>query len=204
VSFAFGSFTLGAALLFSAFKNQTLISLILGEPGTSVASQGESHPSASGGSSAGGGSGGSASVANLGNIPKNIAGRIAKGVAAANKMAGRYPYSWGGGHDTLCVPSGAAEHGGVGFDCSGCWSCVLASMGVITAPMTSGEMASSFAKGPGKYITLYANANHVFGKIGGVWFATGSDKEAKRGGPAWGNNDAGNKREYTICHPKGF
>lgn len=46
MSFAFGSFTLGAALLFSAFKNQSLVSLILGQPGQSVASQGESHPSA--------------------------------------------------------------------------------------------------------------------------------------------------------------
>lgn len=46
MTFAFGSFTLGAALLFSAFKNMSLIDLVMGRPGQSVASQGESHPSA--------------------------------------------------------------------------------------------------------------------------------------------------------------
>jgi hypothetical protein len=54
MTFAFGSFTLGAALLFSAFKNMSLIDLVMGRPGESVASQGEHHP----GSESGGGSGG--------------------------------------------------------------------------------------------------------------------------------------------------
>lgn len=55
MTFAFGSFTLGAALLVSAFKNQSLLSLILGEKGQSISSQGESHPSSEGGSVASGG-----------------------------------------------------------------------------------------------------------------------------------------------------
>jgi D-alanyl-D-alanine carboxypeptidase len=46
MTFAFGSFTLGAALLFSAFKNQSLVSLILGQKGEGISEQGESHPSA--------------------------------------------------------------------------------------------------------------------------------------------------------------
>jgi hypothetical protein len=62
MTFAFGSFTLGAALLYSAFVNQSLVDLIMGRQGQSVSEQGESHPSASptemsggGGSSKGGG-----------------------------------------------------------------------------------------------------------------------------------------------------
>lgn len=46
MTFAFGSFTLGAALLFSAFKNMSLVDLIMGREGESVAAQGESHPTA--------------------------------------------------------------------------------------------------------------------------------------------------------------
>lgn len=44
MTFAFGSFTLGAALLFSAFKNMSMIDLVLGRPGETIASQGEHHP----------------------------------------------------------------------------------------------------------------------------------------------------------------
>jgi hypothetical protein len=55
MTFAFGSFTLGAALLVSAFKNQSLISLILGQPGTPISAQGNSQPSVSGTTGVGGG-----------------------------------------------------------------------------------------------------------------------------------------------------
>ena len=46
MTFAFGAFTLGYALLASAFKNQSLISLILGEKGESVAEQHEATTAA--------------------------------------------------------------------------------------------------------------------------------------------------------------
>jgi hypothetical protein len=42
---AYGAFALGAALLYSAFENISLIDVILGRPGHSVSSQGETHPS---------------------------------------------------------------------------------------------------------------------------------------------------------------
>lgn len=55
MTFAFGSFTLGAALLYSAFKNMSVIDLVMGRPGESIAAQGEHHPGneASGGGGAG-------------------------------------------------------------------------------------------------------------------------------------------------------
>jgi hypothetical protein len=45
MTFAFGAFTLGAALLISAFKDQSLVSLVLGQPGKSIEGQGHSDPS---------------------------------------------------------------------------------------------------------------------------------------------------------------
>lgn len=193
----FGAWTLGAALLYSAIKNMTLVELIKGEAGPGQPESivdsilGGSLPSSEG-----------EGFSLEGNIPKNRATALARGYRAIMSIAGKYPYSWGGGHQQFCKPSGKSENGGVGFDCSGAWSCPLGAMGIISAPMTSGEMAAHFEKGPGKYITLYANDVHVFGKFLGRWFATGSDKEAKRGGPAWGNHDT--TAGYTQCHPRGW
>lgn len=217
MTFAFGSFTLGAAMLYSAFKNQPLVSLILGKGGESLQSQheaalrdvpadnGEVNPK--GASVDGPVSKGAVDTYGGFKIPKgtrkSVAVKLAKGAAKIAWMSGRFPYSWGGGHDKgFCVPSGAGEHGGPGFDCSGCWSCVLGIMGIISSPLTSGSMASAFVSGPGKYITLWANEEHVFGTFLGVPFATGSAKEALRGGPAIGNTD--DKSGFKECHPKGW
>lgn len=214
MTFAFGSFTLGAALLFSAFKNMSLVDLIMGRTGESIAAQGESHPASS---SAGGGGNETAkgpvtgSTTGLGDgriripagVPTHIAKTLTKGATQIIRMSGRFPYSWGGGHSgNPCQAGGAEENGGPGYDCSGCWSCVLHAMGIINGSLTSGGFAQSFAKGPGKYITLYANDVHVFGKFLGVWFGTGHAREAKRGGPAIGNHD--DLAGYTVCHPKGW
>lgn len=59
MTFAFASFTLGAALLYSAFVDQTLVDLIMGRKGTSIASQGESHPASAANAAGGGGNGNS-------------------------------------------------------------------------------------------------------------------------------------------------
>lgn len=214
MTFGYGAFALGAALLYSAFQNSSLIDVILGRKGESISAQGESHPSSETVASSPSGSAAKGpAVAPAGvdkrlkvptKVPKHIASALAKGAAKITWMSGRFPYSWGGGHEAACKAGGRGENGGPGFDCSGCWSCVLIVMGIITAPMTSGQMAGAFEPGPGKYITLWANNVHVFGRFLGVAFATGSGKEAKRGGPAIGNSDNGSKGEYTECHPKGW
>lgn len=131
------------------------------------------------------------------------AAAIAKGVAAATSIASRFEYAWGGGHNPQFAPSAAGEKGHKGYDCSGAVSFVLHAMGLLSAPMVSGELANWGEAGPGKWITIYANDTHVFMKIGGVWFGTGSDKEAIRGGPAWGNHDP-DLSAYSVRHPPGF
>lgn len=139
----------------------------------------------------------------IGNPPRNRLLAIQRGVAEANKLAGRYPYSWAGGHGKLGVPGGQMENGGPGFDCSGAVSAVLGAMGLISTPMDSTALMSFGQPGAGKWITIYANPEHTFMKIAGAWFGTGSAKEAVRGGPAWGNHDP-NLSAYTVRHPKGF
>jgi hypothetical protein len=137
-----------------------------------------------------------------------------KGVQKASQMSGRYPYKWGGGHATIGVPTFGIPGGSPGtagpppgFDCSGSVSAVLGAMEVLKSPLTSGGLASFGLPGPGNFVTIYANATHTFMKINinGTWrwFGTGDDKQALRGGPAWGNHDPDFKK-YIVRHPPGF
>lgn len=139
---------------------------------------------------------------------------LSKGIMKASQMSGKYPYKWGGGHAQIGVPSIGIGGGPLGtsgpppgYDCSGAVSAVLGAMGVLKSPLTSGSLASFGLSGPGLYVTIYANAVHTFMRINvnGVWrwFGTGSDKQAIRGGPAWGNNDP-ELKAYTVRHPAGF
>lgn len=145
------------------------------------------------------------------NGPRNLA----KGIAKASEMSGRYPYKWGGGHLQIGHPSPGIAGGSPGtaggppgYDCSGAVSAVLGAMGLLSTPLDSGSLESFGEAGEGKWVTIYANAVHTFMKINinGTWrwFGTGSNKQALRGGPAWGNNDAGNLSAYSVRHPKGY
>lgn len=136
-------------------------------------------------------------------ISKNEPHNLIKVVNWINSVSGRYPYVWGGGHAQIGIPSGG------GFDCSGAVSGAVGQLpGVLSTPLTSGQFSEVFPKGAGQFITIYGNSVHCFMKIkiNGVWhwFGTGSDKQAKRGGAAWGNNDAENLNQYVASHPPGY
>jgi cell wall-associated NlpC family hydrolase len=97
-----------------------------------------------------------------------------KGVInAANMIIGR-PYIWGGGH---------ASFYSNGYDCSGSVSFALFGGGLIPRPLTSGDLEHWGAPGPGKWITVYANAGHTFAEIAGLRWDTVGD--AKGTGPRW-------------------
>lgn len=72
------------------------------------------------------------------------------------------PYLWGGGHAANGLLNIAK--GGSGLDCSGssCW--VLKQAGMFTANQAevSGELEKFGEAGPGKEMTVWANAVHVF------------------------------------------
>ena len=57
------------------------------------------------------------------------------------------------------------------YDCSGSVSYALAAGGLLSAPETSGTLESWGAPGPGKWITVYANAGHtyMYVNLGGGW-----------------------------------
>jgi cell wall-associated NlpC family hydrolase len=95
--------------------------------------------------------------------PFNAPQTVIDVVNAANQIA-RTPYIWGGGH-------GAWRD--KGYDCSGSVSFALAAAGLLNQPLDSTRFMSYGAAGPGKWITIYANATHAFMTIAGLRFDTG-------------------------------
>ncbi|MDE3069303.1 MAG: hypothetical protein KGJ43_01070 [Acidobacteriota bacterium] len=85
-------------------------------------------------------------------IPAGVPTVIQKVIAGANAIAD-YPYVYGGGHASFVDNA---------YDCSGSISYALAAGGLLTVPETSGELESWGAAGPGQWITVYANAGHVY------------------------------------------
>jgi cell wall-associated NlpC family hydrolase len=94
-------------------------------------------------------------------------------INAANTIVGR-PYVWGGGHGSFYDDS---------YDCSGAVSFALFGGGLIPRPLTSGDLMRWGAPGPGKWITVYANAGHTFVEIAGLRFDTVGAEQGT--GPRW-------------------
>ncbi|MGH9468153.1 MAG: hypothetical protein ACRD1Y_12445 [Terriglobales bacterium] len=94
-------------------------------------------------------------------------------IAAGNQIAGR-PYLYGGGHAQPLDRLAAA------YDCSSSVAHLLWGGGELSAggDMTSGEFERWGLPGPGRWVTLYANAGHVFMYVAGLrwdtWDAAGS------------------------------
>lgn len=94
-------------------------------------------------------------------IPQDVPEVVQRVIAGANAIAD-FPYVYGGGHASFVSNS---------YDCSGSVSYALAAGGLLSAPETSGQLESWGEPGPGKWITIYANAGHVYMyvNIGGRW-----------------------------------
>jgi cell wall-associated NlpC family hydrolase len=101
-------------------------------------------------------------------IPSGAPEAVQRVIAGGNAIAD-FPYVWGGGHASFIAN---------GYDCSGSVSYALAAGGLLNAPLVSGDLASWGEPGPGKWITIYANAGHTFMDVDGIWFDT-----AGRSGP---------------------
>ncbi|HEV3034006.1 MAG TPA: hypothetical protein VGX72_04370 [Solirubrobacteraceae bacterium] len=95
-------------------------------------------------------------------IPTGVPEVVQKVIAGANEIAD-FPYVYGGGHASFVDNA---------YDCSGSVSYALAAGGLLSAPETSGTLESWGAAGPGKYITVYANAGHTYMYVDGILYDT--------------------------------
>jgi peptidoglycan hydrolase-like protein with peptidoglycan-binding domain len=113
-------------------------------------------------------------------------------IAAGNKIA-KLPYRYGGGH-TMNFQDTA-------YDCSGSVSFALKGANLITSPLPSGSMASSWGEyGPGQWITVYAHGGHAYMVVAGLRFDTSGRAQA---GTRW-QTAMRSSSGYTAKHPEGL
>ena len=110
-------------------------------------------------------------------------------VAAANAIA-TTPYIWGGGH-------GSFESSG--YDCSGAVSYALHGGGFLESPLDSTGLSTWGEPGPGRWITVYANAGHAWMVVAGIAFDTSGGA-----GPRWHDPWASSPEGFVARHPAGL
>jgi hypothetical protein len=123
--------------------------------------------------------------------PRSALESVKKVIEAANRIR-TARYVWGGGH---------ARWSDRGYDCSGSVGYALHGGGLLEVPMTSGEMARWGLPGKGRWITIYANARHVFAVIAGLRWDTVGD--ATGTGPRW-HEDMVSTKGFVARHPLGY
>ena len=117
-------------------------------------------------------------------------GVIARVIAAADEIATR-PYVYGGGH-------GSFESDG--YDCSGSVSYALHGGGLLSSPEDSSALESYGEPGPGRYITIYADAEHAWMTIDGRRYDTVALQES---GSRWSSSMT-STAGYVVRHPAGL
>jgi hypothetical protein len=134
---------------------------------------------------AGGGGGGQSSSAG-----GEASGVVARIIAAADEIATR-PYVYGGGHGSF-----ESE----GYDCSGSVSYALHGGGLLSSPEDSSALESYGEPGPGRYITIYADAEHAWMTIDGRRYDTVALQES---GSRWSDSMT-STAGYVVRHPAGL
>lgn len=122
--------------------------------------------------------------------PADAPGVIQRVIAAGNAIAG-LPYIYGGGHGSFRA---------AGYDCSGSVSYALAAGGLLDSPLDSTGFMSWGEPGPGKWITVYANAGHAYMVVAGRRF----DTSALRGGGTRWTNEMRPSAGFVARHPPGL
>ena len=134
--------------------------------------------------------------------PANAPVAVQDAIAAANAIIDT-PYIYGGGHASFTSP---------GYDCSGSVSYALHGGGLLATPEDSSQLETYGVAGPGRWITIYANASHAFVVIAGLAFDTAhfGPTFPAGSGPRWLQpadataNLADGTGGYTVRHPVGL
>ena len=122
--------------------------------------------------------------------PANAPDQVKQIIAAGNVIA-KKPYHYGGGH---------GQWDDTGYDCSGSVSYALHGAGLLDQALSSGDFMSWGEKGPGQWVTLYANSGHIYMVVAGVRFDTSGRSQD---GSRW-HADTRSSSGYTVVHPPGL
>jgi cell wall-associated NlpC family hydrolase len=125
--------------------------------------------------------------------PASAPAAVKSVIAAANRIR-TTPYIWGGGHGSFRS---------TGYDCSGAVSFALHGGRLLTTPLTSGSFETWGEAGPGRWITIYANAAHAYMVVAGLRFDTAGDESGT--GPRWHpTTAAAASGRFIVRHPVGY
>ena len=124
-------------------------------------------------------------------VPPSSAPKVVKEVVAAGNEIAKTPYKWGGGHP---------RWDDTGYDCSGSVSFSLHAAGLLDSPLVSGEFARWGDRGRGRWITIYANAEHVYMVVAGMRFDTSA---RSRTGSRW-TIEQRPSDGFAVTHPAGL
>jgi hypothetical protein len=119
--------------------------------------------------------------------PAQAPAAVKEAIYAANGIT-RKPYRYGGGH---------RRWRDRGYDCSGSVSYALHGGDLLARPRSSGRFMRWGRRGPGRWITVYANRRHAYMIIAGLRFDTSGRGER---GPRW-RMEARSSRAYVARHP---
>ena len=129
-------------------------------------------------------------------VPATAPRKLVAMMHAANDVA-RKPYVYGGGH--------GRNPGEIWFDsaydCSGSVSYALAAAGFLKGPQDSTSLMRFGRPGPGKWVSIYANAGHAFMVVAGLRFDTSG---RQRTGTRWQSADARSYAGFAVRHPPGL
>ena len=125
--------------------------------------------------------------------PPSAPGAVKAAVAAADEIDDR-PYRWGGGHASWL------SHG---YDCSGAVGYALHGAGLLDVTMVSGQLATWGSAGAGHWVTVYANAKHVFMVVAGLRFDTRGNPPGVSG-PRWHRATGVDTQGFVARHPAGL
>jgi hypothetical protein len=121
--------------------------------------------------------------------PPNAPPAVKRVIRAADEIRHR-PYVWGGGHRSWYSR---------GYDFSGAIGYALHGGGLLGMTMVSGQLEYWGEHGVGRWITVYANQEHVFMMVAGLRFDTRGNP-AGVSGPRWHRAWA-DPRKFQARHP---
>jgi peptidoglycan hydrolase-like protein with peptidoglycan-binding domain len=126
--------------------------------------------------------------------------KVTELIDAANRIIDT-SYCYAGGHGSWSSSC---------YDCSGAVSFALHGAGLLSQPEDSTELESYGRPGPGRWITIYADASHTFLAVDGRAFDTadfGGPNVPDGSGPRWRSDPTGNLADgggYVVRHPAGL
>jgi hypothetical protein len=125
--------------------------------------------------------------------PKGAPKFVKQMIDAGNRIR-RKPYVWGGGH--------GGKWQDRGYDCSGAVSYVLHAAGLLDYSLVSGDFMKYGNPGTSRWVSIYANKEHVFMEVAGLRYDTSYITDGDKSGPGW-SEILRERKGFRVRHPAG-